>query len=133
MFYSNSYIVVEQMIVKLHFMFEIYDKIIKLDAKLYDLSFVIKNKDKKKIFEIFYTHFNAAIASLNYLNILKIFNLKRLINIRLRYRISNENFITFIKLIVRLRHIVTNLKIIDKVNFKKNKTENDQALKEFDE
>ena len=110
---------------KLHFIFEIYDKIIKLNAELYDLNFVIKNKNKKKIFEIFYTRFNATIASLNYLNILKIFNLKRLISTRLRYRISNKNFITFAELIVRLRHIVANLKIINKVNFKENKIEDD--------
>ena len=93
----------------------------------------MKDKDKKKTFEIFYARFSAAIASLNYSNILKIFNLKRLINTRLRYRISNENFIMFAELIVRLRHIAANLKVINKVNFKENKIEGDQASKEFDE
>ena len=111
------------MIMKLHFIFEIYNKVIKSDTELYDFNFVMKDKDKKKIFEIFYARFNATIISLNYLNILKIFNLKRLISIRLRYRISNKNFITFVKLIAHLRHIATNLKVIDKINFKENKIE----------
>ena len=133
MSYSNSYIVAEQMIVKLHFIFGTYNKIIKSDAKLHDLSFIIKDKDKKKTFEIFYARFSAAITSLNYSDILKIFNLKRLISTRLRYYISNKNFITFAKLIARLRHIAANLKVIDKVNFKKSKIEGDQTSKEFDE
>ena len=106
---------------------------IKSDAKFYNLNFVMRGKDKKKIFEIFYTRFSAAIAFLNYLNILKIFNLKRLISTRLRYRISNKNFITFAKLIARLRHIAANLKVINKVNFKKSKTESGQASEEFGE
>ena len=93
----------------------------------------MRNKDKKKIFEIFYARFSAAITFLNYFDILKILNLKRLINTHLRYRISNENFITFAELIARLRYIVTNLKIIDKVNLKENKIEDDQASKKFDE
>ena len=107
----------------MHFIFEIYDKIIKLDTKLYNLSFIIYNRDKKKTFEIFYTRFNIIIASLNYLDILKIFNLKRLISIRLRYRISSKSFIIFAELIIYLCYVVANLKVIDKVNFKENKIE----------
>ena len=123
MFHSNSYTAVEQIIMKLHFIFETYDKIIKSNVKFYDLNFVMRDKNKKKTFETFYARFNAAITFLNYLNILKIFNLKRLVNTRLRYHISNENFITFAKLIARLRHIAANLKIIDKINLKENKIE----------
>ena len=108
---------------KLHFMFEIYDKMIKSDAKFHKFNFIMKDKDKKEIFEIFNTRFNATIIFLNYSNILKIFNLKRLISTRLRYRISNKNFITFAELIVRLRYIIANLKIIDKINLKENKIE----------
>ena len=121
------------MIIKLHFIFEIYDKITKSDAEFYDLSFVMRDKNKKKIFETFYARFSAAITFLNYSDILKIFNLKRLINTRLRYRISNKNFITFAELIVRLRYIAANLKVIDKVNSKESKIEDDQTLKEFNE
>ena len=70
------YLIVNKMIMKLNIIFKIYDKIVKLNIKFYDFHFVINSKDKKKIFEIFYTRFNAIIAFLNYLNILKIFNLK---------------------------------------------------------
>ena len=64
------------MIMKLNIIFEIYDKIIKSNIEFYNSHFVINNKNKKKIFEIFYTRFNVIIAPLNYSNILKIFNLK---------------------------------------------------------
>ena len=64
------------MIIKLNIIFKIYDKIIKLNIKFHNFHFVMNNKNKNKIFEIFYIHFNVAIAPLNYLNILKIFNLK---------------------------------------------------------
>ena len=77
-------------------------------------------KNKKKSFEIFYARFNTIIAFLNYINILKIFNLKRLINTRLKYRIFNENFISFRDIIARLRYIVTNLKIINNALSNKN-------------
>ena len=54
------------------------------------------------------------------------FNLKRLINTRLRYRIFNENFISFRNIIVYLRYIVANLKIINNIfSNKDNKFEND--------
>ena len=62
-------------------MFEIYDKVIKSDAEFYDLNFVMNVKDKKKSFETFYVRFSVIIVLLNYLNTLKMFNLKRLINI----------------------------------------------------
>ena len=109
---------------KLNIMFEIYNKIVKLNIKLHDFYFVMSSKNKKKIFKIFYTRFNVIIAPLNYLNILKIFNLKRLMNTRLRYRIFNKNFNMFKKFVARLRHVVINLKIINKINLKKNKIEN---------
>lgn len=110
---------------KLNTIFETYNKIAKLNIELYNPHFVINNKNKNKIFEIFYTHFNITIALLNYLNILKIFNLKRLINTRLKYRIFNKNFNTFRELVAYLRHVVINLKTINKINFKKNKIKDD--------
>ena len=58
-------------------MFKIYDKFIKLNIELYNSNFDISVKNKNKFFEIFYTRFNAIIAFLNYINILKMFNLKR--------------------------------------------------------
>ena len=114
------------MIKKLKDMFKIYDKLVKSDVELYDSNFDMNVKDKKKFFEIFYVRFNAIIASLNYTNILKMFNLKRLINIRLRYRIFGESFISFRDMIARLRYIIINLKIINNAfSNKDNKSEND--------
>ena len=95
MIYYNSYFTADEMIKKLKNIFEIYDKFVKSNVDLYDSNFDMNVKNKKKFFEIFYARFNAAIAFLNYINILKIFNLKRLINTRLRYRIFNESFILF--------------------------------------
>ena len=79
--YHNLYSIIEKIVTKLNIIFKIYNKVIKLDIKFYNLNFIMSVKDKKKFFEIFYICFNAIIISLNYLNILKIFNLKQLINI----------------------------------------------------
>ena len=94
------------MILKLNVMFETYDKIIKSNIEFYDFNFVMSVKDKKKSFKTFYIRFSAAIAFLNYINILKMFNLKRLINTRLKYRIFDENYISFRDFIAHLRYIV---------------------------
>ena len=67
---------INEIIKKLKNMFEIYDKFVKSNVDFYDLNFDINVKNKKKSFEIFYTRFNAIIAFLNYINILKMFNLK---------------------------------------------------------
>ena len=124
--HHNLYFIANEMVLKLNVIFETYDKIVKSNAEFHDFNFVINVKDKKKSFETFYARFNAIIVSLNYTNILKIFNLKRLINTRLRYRISNENYISFRDFIAHLRYIVVNLKIIDKTfSNKNNKSEND--------
>ena len=49
------------------------------------------------------------------------FNLKYLINTRLKYRILNKNFVAFKNFIVRLRYIVVNFEIINNVFSNKNK------------
>ena len=107
-------------------MFKTYNKLIKLNVNFHNSNFDMNIKDKKKSFEIFNIRFNATIVSLNYTNILKMFNLKRLINIRLKYRIFDESFISFRDIIVRLRHIVINLKVINNAFLNKdNKSKND--------
>ena len=113
MIYHNSYFTINEIIKKLKGIFETYNKFVKLNIEFYDSNFDMSVKDKKKFFEIFYVYFNIIIALLNYTNILKMFNLKRLINTRLRYRIFNESFISFRDMIARLRHIIADLKIID--------------------
>ena len=118
--YHNFYFTINEIIKKLKNIFEIYNKLIKSNIKFHNSNFDMNVKDKKKFFKIFYIRFNTIIVFLNYINILKMFNLKRLINIRLRYRIFNENFILFRNIIVRLRYIVVDLKIIDNTFSNKN-------------
>ena len=108
------------MIKKLKNMFKTYNKLVKSNAKFHNSNFDMNVKDKKKSFEIFYVHFNTIIALLNYINILKMSNLKRLINTRLRYRIFDESFISFRDMIIRLCHIIANLKIINNAFSNKN-------------
>ena len=118
--YHNSYFTINEIIKKLKSIFKIYDKLVKSNVELYNSNFDMNVKDKKKSFETFYVRFNVIIASLNYINILKMFNLKRLINTRLRYRIFDENFISFRNIIVRLRYIIVDLKTIDNIFSNKN-------------
>ena len=103
-------------------MFGTYDKVVKLDVLLYNLNFDIRILEKKETFKIFYIRFSVVIASLNLFDIYKIFNLKRIIFTRLRYRISGENYSFFRDLIARLRHIVVDLKTIDKIASLKKKS-----------
>ena len=126
MIYHNSYFTIDEIVKKLKDMFKIYDKFVKLNIELYNSNFDMNIKNKKKSFETFYARFSAIIALLNYTNILKMFNLKRLINTRLRYQISNKNFISFRDMITRLRYIAADLKTIDNTfSNKDNKFEND--------
>ena len=74
--YHNLYFIIKKIIIKLNIIFEIYNKIAKLDIKFYNFNFIINIKNKNKFFKIFYIRFNIIITFLNYLNILKIFNLK---------------------------------------------------------
>ena len=65
-----------------------YDKIAKSNTKIFNLKFNMGVTDKKESFEDFYARFSVAIAPLGFTDVYKISNLKRLISIRLRYRIS---------------------------------------------
>ena len=67
---------INEMIKKLKDMFETYDKLVKSNVEFHDSNFDMGVKNKKEFFEIFYVRFNIVIASLNYTNILKMFNLK---------------------------------------------------------
>ena len=111
--YYNFYFTINEIIKKLKNIFEIYDNFVKLNIEFHDSNFDMNVKNKKKSFEIFYTYFSATIVSLNYINILKMFNTKRLINIRLRYRIFDESFISFRNIIACLRYIAADLKVIN--------------------
>ena len=67
--------------------FDIFNKIIKDYANLYDLKFEMKLNNKNEFFETFYARFNAIITSLKFIEIFKIFNLTHLISTRLQYKI----------------------------------------------
>lgn len=121
MSHYNPYSTADEMIVELDAMFGTYDKVAKSDAELHDPNFGMGVKEKKETFEAFYARFSAAIAPLDYSDTLKISNLKRLINTRLRYRISGESFSTFRELVARLRHIAADFEAIDKANPNKDK------------
>ena len=64
-------------------MFNIFNKIIKNYINFYDSKFEIKLNNKNEFFKTFYARFNAIIISLRFIEILKIFNLTRLISTRL--------------------------------------------------
>ena len=83
--YHNLYSITEEIIIEVNNIFEIYDKIVKSNMKFHIINFAIGVKNKKKSFKNFYIRFSVAIVLLDYLDIFKIFNLKRLINTRLRY------------------------------------------------
>lgn len=55
-------------------MFSEFDKIIKLDAFLYDLKFGMAIANFKKIFDLFFARFISAITLLNFTNWYKISN-----------------------------------------------------------
>ena len=46
--YDISYLIANEIIIKLNIIFGIYDKIIKLNVEFHDSHFVINNKNKKK-------------------------------------------------------------------------------------
>ena len=124
--YYNLYKIVNKLILKLNIIFEIYDKIVKSNIQFHNFNFDMNIHNKREIFKSFYIYFITIIAFLNYINILKIFNLKRLIAIRLKYRILRKNFFFYRDFIARLYYIIADLKIINKITlFKdKNKIEN---------
>ena len=90
-----------------------------MNIEFYNFNFDINIHDKKK-FKAFYIRFITIIAFLNYIKILKIFNLKRLIAIRFKYRILKENFF-YRDFIARLRYIIADLKVINEIAFFKDK------------
>ena len=66
----------EVLVYFLHSNLNIYNKITKSNIKIFDLKFNIEIIDKKKLFKNFYIRFSITIASLEFINIYKISNLK---------------------------------------------------------
>ena len=85
-------------------MFNEFDKEGKIDVEFQNSKFVIKIKDVKKTFDVFYIQFIIIITSLDMFKRKKIDHLKKLIANRLKYRIFDYlNSIFYYKLIIRLR------------------------------
>lgn len=77
------------MIDELYNIFGDFNKLSKCDTELYNFAMIIKYI-KNKTFDEFYTRFSAIITSLNYIKSHKIFILKRLIILKLRFQTLNE-------------------------------------------
>ena len=69
--------------------FDDYNKESIVDTKLYNSRFLIRIKDFKKIFNIFYTRFTTAIIFIIISKRKKISYLRRLITTYLKYRLLN--------------------------------------------
>ena len=69
--------------------------------------------DKKESFETFYARFSAAIAPLEFFDVIKISNLIRLISNRLKHKLTEQTFITYRDLVGYLRKLDLDLKQID--------------------
>ena len=76
-------------------MFNDFDKEDKVDVEFQNSKFIIKIKDVKKTFNVFYIRFIVVIASLDMFKRKKINHLKRLIINRLKYRIFDYLNSTF--------------------------------------
>ena len=89
---NDLYVILKEIIKELYNIFNKYNKFIKYNIELHNLAFVInmKFKRKNKIFDKFYIRFSIIITLLNYNEIYKIFILKRLIILKLRFQIIND-------------------------------------------
>ena len=76
-------------------MFNDFDKEDKVDVEFQNSKFIIKIKDVKKTFNVFYIRFIVVIASLDMFKRKKINHLKRLIINRLKYLIFDYLNSTF--------------------------------------
>ena len=95
-------------------MFKNFDKKEKVNVEFQNPKFIIKIKDVKKIFNSFYVRFIIIIAPLNIFKRKKIDHLKKLIANRLKYRIFDySNSISYRELIIRLRQIDLNVKLVN--------------------
>ena len=100
-------------------MFNDFDKKDKVDVEFQNSKFIIKVKDVKKTFNVFYIRFIIIIASLDIFKREKIDHLKRLIVNYLKYCILDYSNSTFYReFIIRLRQIDLNVKLINKQLFK---------------
>ena len=85
-------------------MFDDFDKEEKADVEFQNPKFIIKVKDIKKTFNVFYIQFIIIIISFNIFKREKINYLRKLIINRLKYRIFDYfNFISYREFVISLR------------------------------
>ena len=90
------------MVAELYNIFDNYDKIARYNAELYSFVIIII---KNESFDQFYVRFSVIIISLSYNKVYKIFNLKRLIIIKLRSRIVGLTLLLYQYFVEYLRKI----------------------------
>ncbi len=111
--YPNPYQTAEEMITELDNMFGTYDKISESNAQLNDPKFGMGVVDKKESFETFYARFSAAIAPLEFTDVIKISNLTGRISTRLKNKLAGQTFTAYRDLVAYLRKLDLDLKHID--------------------
>lgn len=103
---TNPYLTAQEMTQDLDNIFGEFDRMGKADSDLHDPKFGMGMKDSKESFDAFYARFSAAIAPLDFADVHKISNLRRLISKRLRYKVSDGNQPTsFRDFVRRLRQV----------------------------
>ena len=125
----KSYTSINEIIHEFKSIFNIFNKIIKGYADLYNLKFEMKSNNKNESFKIFYTRFNAIIISLKFIEIFKIFNLTRLISIRFQYKIMKQTFITFREVITYIRKLDLDFRVINNLTGIKREPKNKEKPK----
>ena len=111
----DYYIITDNIIQNLKNIFDNFDKKNKIDIEFQNSKFIIKIKDSKKIFNIFYIRFIVVIISFNILKRKKIKYFRQFIANRLKYRIIDYlNFTLYREFVIRLRQIDLNIRFIDK-------------------
>ena len=96
-------------------MFGDFDKKRKTDVEFQNFKFVIRGKNLKEIFDLFYVRFIVIIALFNISEKEKIGHLRKFIANRLKYRILDySNSTLYRELVIRLRQVDLNIRLIDK-------------------
>ena len=108
---EDPYTTSTEMIQELHSHFGDFNKFILCDAELHDPAFTIRIIKKNKTFDEFYARFSATVASLSYIESLKIRALQRLLTLKLRYRIIDNKPTSFRNYVKRARMINQNMRL----------------------
>lgn len=110
----DPYVISDEVITDLEQTFGDFDKEGKAEAELQNPKAAIRAKDSKETFNAFHSRFTAIIAPLNMSEREKCGHLRRLIAVRLKYRILDyPSSIIYRELVTRLRQIDLNTRLVD--------------------